>query len=99
MDWAKLSVRANILSLAIAAGMAGVELSNTMKKSACLAPCGASRLADSWPRRLAAVCILVAAALDFMAVRVARRVAVYIAVAAAARAIEEDSSEPRGGDA
>jgi hypothetical protein len=92
MDWTKLSVRANIGSLAIAAGMAAVELSATAKTSACPALCGASRLADHWPLVVVAVCILVAAALDFKAVRVARQVAVYASVAAAARAIEENSN-------
>jgi len=92
MDWAKLSVRANILSLAIAVGMAAVEFSYTMKKSACLAPCDASRLADHWPLLVAAVCIVVAAVVDLKAVRVARRVAVYTAVAAAARTLEENAN-------
>lgn len=91
MDWAKLSVRANIGSLAIAAGMAAVELSVTVKKSSCFDQCGASRLTDSWPLLVAAVCILAAALLDLKAVRVARNVAVFAAVAAAARALEERS--------
>jgi len=91
MDWAKLSVRANILSLAIAAGMAAVELADAVKTSACLEHCAASALADHWPLLVVAGCIVIAAALDMKAVRVARQVAVFAAISAAARAIEKNS--------
>jgi len=72
--------------------MAALVVSDHMKNSTRPAPGSASPIADMWPLLIVAVCIVVAAAIHFKAVRIARQVAVYAAAAAAARAIKENAS-------